>query len=183
MRCNERVKFADLMDTARELGAAGAGHRTLCPARRRRERRRSCIAPPTTARDQSYFLFATTQAQLAYLRFPLGGMEKREVRALAAELGLAVADKPDSQDICFVPDGNYSNIVEKLKPDAARPGEIVDLRGATWSAAMTASSISPSASARVLDFPAMRSRCSWWRSMPQMRASWSGRARRCARAP
>ena len=82
------------------------------------------------ARDQSYFLFATTQAQLDYLRFPLGDMEKSEVRAIAAELGLVNADKPDSQDICFVPDGRYTNIVEKLRPDAARPGEIVDQAGA-----------------------------------------------------
>jgi len=81
------------------------------------------------ARDQSYFLFATTQAQLDYLRFPLGDMEKSDVRALAAELGLANAAKPDSQDICFVPEGRYTNIVEKLTPDAARPGDIVDRAG------------------------------------------------------
>ena len=81
----------------------------------------SCIAPPTTARDQSYFLFATTQAQLDYLRFPLGDMEKREVRALAAELGLVTADKPDSQDICFVPDGRYTE--HRREADARmRPG-------------------------------------------------------------
>ena len=81
------------------------------------------------ARDQSYFLFATTQAQLDYLRFPLGDMEKREVRAIAAELGLVNAAKPDSQDICFVPQGRYTTIVEPLRPDAARPGEIVDQAG------------------------------------------------------
>ena len=81
------------------------------------------------SRDQSYFLFATTQAQLDYLRFPLGEMEKSEVRAMAAELGLVTAAKPDSQDICFVPEGRYSAIVEKLRPDAARPGEIVDQAG------------------------------------------------------
>ena len=128
IRCNERVKFADLMDTARELGAAAlaTGHYV---------QRIDCAGVPelhraaNDSRDQSYFLFATTRAQLSYLRFPLGGMEKREVRALAAELGLAVAAKPDSQDICFVPDGKYSNIVEKLKPGAAKPGEISDLSG------------------------------------------------------
>ena len=152
VRCNERVKFADLMDTARELGAEAlaTGHyvrRVEGP--NGAELHRAADA----SRDQSYFLFATTKAQLDYLRFPLGDMEKREVRALAAELGLVVADKPDSQDICFVPDGRYANIVERLRPDAARPGEIVDTT-ARCSAAMTASSISPSASARVWVFPA-----------------------------
>ena len=86
-------------------------------------------AAADAARDQSYFLFATTQAQLDYLRFPLGDMEKSEVRAIAAELGLVNAAKPDSQDICFVPEGRYTDIVEKLRPDAARPGEIVDRAG------------------------------------------------------
>src|SRR5580692_2461201 len=129
VRCNEKVKFADLLDTAREFGAQalatghyvrrvmGAGGAELHAA-----------ADP--ARDQSYFLFATTQAQLDYLRFPLGGMEKQQVRAIAAELGLVNAAKPDSQDICFVPEGRYSDIVKKLRPDATRPGEIVDQSGA-----------------------------------------------------
>jgi tRNA-specific 2-thiouridylase len=81
------------------------------------------------SRDQSYFLFRTTREQLDFVRFPLGSMQKKEVRAVAAELGLLVADKPDSQDICFVPDGNYAGIVEKLKPDAVKPGDIVDLQG------------------------------------------------------
>jgi len=128
VRCNERVKFADLMDTARDLGAEAlaTGHyvrRVEGP--HGAELHRAADAN----RDQSYFLFATTQKQLDYLRFPIGGMDKREVRAIAAELGLAVAGKPDSQDICFVPDGKYSNIVEKMKPDAATPGEIVDAQG------------------------------------------------------
>ena len=128
VRCNERVKFADLMDTARGLGAEAlaTGHyvrRVDGPAGA--ELHRAVDA----SRDQSYFLFATTPAQLSYLRFPLGDMDKREVRALAAELGLGVASKPDSQDICFVPDGKYSNIVERLKPGAAREGEIVDAQG------------------------------------------------------
>jgi tRNA-uridine 2-sulfurtransferase len=131
VRCNERVKFADLMDTARELGAAAlaTGHYVQRLAGTRgAELHRAADA----SRDQSYFLFATTPAQLDYLRFPLGGMPKPQVRALAAELGLGVvADKPDSQDICFVPDGKYSNIVERLKPDAVRPGVIVDLHGET----------------------------------------------------
>ena len=128
VRCNERVKFADLMDTARELGAEAlaTGHYVQRIAGANGPELHRAV---DDSRDQSYFLFATTQAQLDYLRFPLGGMEKRDVRALAAELGLGVATKPDSQDICFVPDGKYSNIVEKLKPDAARPGDIVDLAG------------------------------------------------------
>jgi tRNA-specific 2-thiouridylase len=87
-------------------------------------------AAADATRDQSYFLFATTQAQLDYLRFPLGDMEKTQVRAIAAELGLVNAAKPDSQDICFVPQGRYTAIVNRLKPDAARPGEIVDMQGA-----------------------------------------------------
>ncbi|HEY4942843.1 MAG TPA: tRNA 2-thiouridine(34) synthase MnmA [Rhizomicrobium sp.] len=128
VRCNERVKFADLMVTARELGAAAlaTGHYVQRVAGADGPELHRAV---DDARDQSYFLFATTGAQLDYLRFPLGGMPKRAVRALASELGLGVADKPDSQDICFVPDGKYSSIVEKLKPDAAKPGVIVDLKG------------------------------------------------------
>ena len=124
VRCNERVKFADLMQTARDLGAEAlaTGHYV----RKIGDELHQAVDP---SRDQSYFLFTTTHEQLSYLRFPLGGMEKREVRALAAELGLLTAGKPDSQDICFVPDGKYSAIVEKLAPDAARPGEIVDTDG------------------------------------------------------
>ena len=128
VRCNEKVKFADLLDTARELGAQAlaTGHyvRRVIGAQ---GAELHAAADPT--RDQSYFLFATTQAQLDYLRFPLGEMEKTEVRALAAELGLVTAAKPDSQDICFVPEGRYSDIVKKLRPDATRPGEIVDQSG------------------------------------------------------
>jgi tRNA-specific 2-thiouridylase len=130
VRCNERVKFADLMVTARELGAAAlaTGHYVQ---RLEGANGAELHRAVDDSRDQSYFLFATTPAQLDYLRFPLGGMPKRDVRALAAELGLAVADKPDSQDICFVPDGKYAGIVEKLKPDAVKPGAIVNLAGET----------------------------------------------------
>jgi tRNA-specific 2-thiouridylase len=128
VRCNQKVKFADLLETARELGAdaMATGHYV-----RRVEGPNGAElhAARDASRDQSYFLFATTQAQLDYLRFPLGDMEKPDVRALAAELGLITADKPDSQDICFVPEGRYTGIVEKFRPDAARPGEIVDLGG------------------------------------------------------
>jgi len=128
VRCNERVKFADLMETARELGAAAlaTGHyvRRIDGAHGAELHR-----AVDESRDQSYFLFATTPAQLSYLRFPLGGMAKADVRAVAAELGLGVAEKPDSQDICFVPDGDYSRVVEKLEPRVAKPGDIVDLAG------------------------------------------------------
>jgi tRNA-specific 2-thiouridylase len=129
IRCNERVKFRDLMDTARDLGAdcMATGHyirRLMGPQGAELHR----AADP--ARDQSYFLFSTTQEQLDFLRFPLGGLAtKAETRALAARHGLAVADKPDSQDICFVPDGDYARVIEKLRPEAAAPGDIVDMAG------------------------------------------------------
>jgi tRNA-specific 2-thiouridylase len=126
--CNEKVKFADLLVTARELGAdaLATGHyvkRVDGDAGPEMH----VAADPT--RDQSYFLFRTTRAQLDFVRFPLGGMPKTEVRKIASEIGLINADKPDSQDICFVPSGNYASVVEKLKPDATKPGEIVDLSG------------------------------------------------------
>ncbi len=128
VRCNERVKFRDLLSLAHELGAdaLATGHyvrRVMGPQGAELHR------AADEARDQSYFLFATTRAQLDYLRFPLGDMPKNAVRAVATKLGLAVANKPDSQDICFVPQGRYASVVEKLKPDAARPGEIVDMNG------------------------------------------------------
>ena len=133
VRCNERVKFADMLDMARELGAEAmaTGHYV-----RRVEGAGGAElhAAADSNRDQSYFLFTTTQAQLDYLRFPLGDMEKTEVRAIAAELSLINAAKPDSQDICFVPQGHYTGIVNKMKPNAARPGDIVDLSGAPHSA-------------------------------------------------
>ncbi|MDO5657869.1 MAG: tRNA 2-thiouridine(34) synthase MnmA [Paracoccus sp. (in: a-proteobacteria)] len=129
IRCNERVKFRDLLETARDLDAdcMATGHyiqRKLGPAGAELH----MAADPN--RDQSYFLFSTTQEQLDFLRFPLGHLEsKAETRALAARFGLSVADKPDSQDICFVPNGNYAAVIEKLRPGAADPGEIVDLDG------------------------------------------------------
>ncbi|MFQ5468542.1 MAG: tRNA 2-thiouridine(34) synthase MnmA, partial [Kiloniellaceae bacterium] len=128
IRCNQRVKFRDLLNTARDLEADAlvTGHyvRRVMGAHGP-ELHRAADA----ARDQSYFLFATTREQLAFLRFPLGDRPKRETRALAARLGLAVADKPDSQDICFVPNGAYARVVEALRPGASEPGEIVDLAG------------------------------------------------------
>ena len=128
VRCNERVKFADLLESARTLGAEAlaTGHYVRrIDGPNGPELHRAA----DDSRDQSYFLFATTREQLSYLRFPLGGMEKPAVRAVAAELGLVNADKPDSQDICFVQDGRYAALVEKLKPEAARPGDIVDEAG------------------------------------------------------
>ena len=128
VRCNQRVKFRDLLNTARDLGAdalatghyvrrvQGAGgaelHRAIDPGR-----------------DQSYFLFATTREQLEFLRFPLGGLTKPETRALAERHGLEVAAKPDSQDICFVPNGSYADVVAKLRPGSVEPGDIVHVDG------------------------------------------------------
>jgi tRNA-uridine 2-sulfurtransferase len=128
VRCNQTVKFADLLWRARELGASAlvTGHyidSVLTP------NGRELRTPSDMARDQSYFLFATTQEQVNYLRFPLGRLTKPETRALATELGLMVADKPDSQDICFVPDGKYADLILKLRPDAADAGDIVHLDG------------------------------------------------------
>lgn len=128
VRCNMGVKFTDLFALARELGAdcLATGHyvrRVMGPSGPELHR---AIDP---ARDQSYFLFATTREQLDFLRFPLGGMEKSAVRAIAAELGLGVAAKPDSQDICFVPDGDYAAVVRKVRPDADDDGEIIHLDG------------------------------------------------------
>ncbi|MBU6371954.1 MAG: tRNA 2-thiouridine(34) synthase MnmA [Alphaproteobacteria bacterium] len=128
VRCNQNVKFKDLLALAQDLGAdcLATGHYVQrLEGPRGPELHRG--ADPD--RDQSYFLFATTRPQLDYLRFPLGGMAKPDVRALAAEFGLAVADKPDSQDICFVPSGKYTSVVEKLRPGAIEPGEIVHVDG------------------------------------------------------
>lgn len=130
IRCNERVKFKDLLETARDLDAdcMATGHYIQ---RRFGPKGPELHSAADAARDQSYFLFSTTPEQLEFLRFPLGHLtSKSETRALAARHGLMVADKPDSQDICFVPDGNYASVIEKLRPGAAEPGEIVDMYGA-----------------------------------------------------
>jgi tRNA-specific 2-thiouridylase len=128
VRCNQSVKFRDLKRVAEDLGAdcLATGHYV--------QRIEGPMGPELhraadASRDQTYFLFATTREQLAYLRFPLGGMPKTEVRKLADELGLRVAAKPDSQDICFVPNGKYQAVVEKLRPGAIEPGEIVHVDG------------------------------------------------------
>ncbi len=129
--CNRTVKFADLLARARDLDAAAlaTGHYVESRARGDGSGRRDMYTPADLSRDQSYFLFATTQAQLDYLRFPLGALTKQETRAIAAELGLGVADKPDSQDICFVPDGRYADLILKLRPEGAEPGNIVHVDG------------------------------------------------------
>jgi len=129
IRCNERVKFRDLLETARDLDAdcMATGHYI--------QRKMGAAGPELHMaadqnRDQSYFLFSTTAEQLAYLRFPLGHLaSKAATRELAARYGLPVADKPDSQDICFVPNGDYAAVIEKLRPGAADPGEITDMAG------------------------------------------------------
>jgi tRNA-specific 2-thiouridylase len=129
IRCNERVKFKDLLATAKDLEAdcMATGHYIQ---RKTGDHGAELHQAADPARDQSYFLFSTTSEQLSYLRFPLGHLaSKAETRALAAKYGLPVADKPDSQDICFVPNGDYAAVIEKLRPGAADPGEIVDMDG------------------------------------------------------
>ncbi|WP_170413067.1 tRNA 2-thiouridine(34) synthase MnmA [Ruegeria atlantica] len=129
IRCNERVKFKDLLETAKDLEAdcMATGHYI--------QRKMGANGPELHSaedanRDQSYFLFSTTPEQLDFLRFPLGHLPSKDAtREMAAQYGLSVADKPDSQDICFVPDGNYASVIEKLRPGAAEPGEIVHTDG------------------------------------------------------
>ncbi len=128
VRCNQTVKFRDLLDVARDLGAhaLATGHYVRRQLGEAGPQLRRAVDP---ARDQSYFLFATTARQLDYLRFPLGGLQKPQVRAIAAGLGLGVAEKPDSQDICFVPEGRYTTVIDRLRPQGALPGDIVHLDG------------------------------------------------------
>ena len=130
VRCNQTVKFKDLLETAKDLGAAcmATGHyvQRVVGADGKAHLKRGV----DSGKDQSYFLFASTQEQIDFLRFPLGGMDKEQTRIKAEQYGLIVADKPDSQDICFVPEGRYVDVIERLRPGAMEPGDIVDLDGA-----------------------------------------------------
>jgi tRNA-specific 2-thiouridylase len=131
--CNQTVKFADLLKTAQELGADALATGHYIRSRNNpvpgSPNRRALFRPIDSDRDQSWFLFATTQEQIDYLRFPLGGLSKAQTRELAEEMGLVVAKKADSQDICFVPQGKYTDVINKLKPNAALSGDIVHLDG------------------------------------------------------
>jgi tRNA-specific 2-thiouridylase len=128
VRCNQTVKFRDLLNVARDLDASAlaTGHYVRRAEGPLGPQLHRAVDP---ARDQSYFLFATSPAQLDFLRFPLGDLEKAQVRVVAAEMGLGIADKPDSQDICFVPEGRYTTVIDKLRPGAVLPGDIVHLDG------------------------------------------------------
>lgn len=128
VRCNMGVKFTDLFRLAKELGAdcLATGHYVRRVEGADGPELHRALDP---ARDQSYFLFATTSEQLDYLRFPLGAMPKPQVREIAQQLGLVVANKPDSQDICFVPEGDYASVVRKIRPEADSDGPILDLHG------------------------------------------------------
>jgi len=129
IECNRSVKFRDLLATARDLGAQALATGHYVASRRLADGSRAMVCAADADRDQSYFLFATTQEQLDYLRFPLGDMSKPQTRELARQFDLSVADKQDSQDICFVPSGRYTDVIERLKPNALEPGEIVDMDG------------------------------------------------------
>jgi tRNA-specific 2-thiouridylase len=129
IECNRSIKFRDLLTTARELGAAALATGHYVASRRMADGSRALICAADADRDQSYFLFATTREQLEYVRFPLGDLTKPQARELARRFGLQVADKHDSQDICFVPTGRYTDVIGRLRPNAMEPGDIVDLDG------------------------------------------------------
>jgi tRNA-specific 2-thiouridylase len=129
IECNRTIKFDQLLSTARQFGAQALATGHYVASRRLSDRSRALHCAKDADRDQSYFLFATTQTQLADVRFPLGDMTKAETRALAHRFGLPVADKHDSQDICFVPAGRYTEVINRLRPHAVTPGDIVDLEG------------------------------------------------------
>jgi tRNA-specific 2-thiouridylase len=129
IECNRAIKFRDLLTTARELGASVLATGHYVASRGLGDGSRALVCAADSERDQSYFLFATTPEQLDHLRFPLGDMTKPQVRELARRFDLTVADKHDSQDICFVPSGRYTDIISRLRPNAMEPGEIVDAGG------------------------------------------------------
>ena len=178
IECNRSIKFRDLLATARELGAQALATGHYVASRRLADGSRALVCAADADRDQSYFLFATTREQLDFLRFPLGDMTKPQTRELARRFGLEVADKQDSQDICFVPTGRYTDIIGRLKPDAIEPGDIVDLDGRVHRPAPGHRSFHRRpAQAGWASRPARRSMSS--SSMPRAAASWSDRARRC----
>ena len=177
VECNQSIKFRDLLHTARELGAAALATGHYVASRALPDGGRALYRAPDAERDQSYFLFATTPEQLDLLRFPLGDISKPQTRELARRFKLAVADKQDSQDICFVPTGHYADIIGRLRPNAAGPAKS-STSTAACSASIRASFISPSASGAVSASPPAR-RSMWCGSMPPAAASWSVRARRC----
>jgi tRNA-specific 2-thiouridylase len=129
IECNRAIKFRDLLTTARELGASVLATGHYVASRSLGDGSRALLCAADSDRDQSYFLFATTSDQLDHLRFPLGDMTKPQVRELARRFDLTVADKHDSQDICFVPTGRYTDIIGRLRPNAMEPGEITDIDG------------------------------------------------------
>ena len=181
VECNMSIKFHDLLATARDLGAEVLATGHYVASRPLPAGGRALYRAREEERDQSYFLFGTTREQLQLLRFPLGERAKAETRELARKFGLAVADKHDSQDICFVPSGHYADVIERLKPGAAEAGDQSSISTAACSAPIPASSISPSASAAGSALPPAR-RSTWCGSTPSAVRSWSARARPCAPA-
>lgn len=129
VKCNQSVKFKDLLKTAKELGADALATGHYVQREMNGSAHAHMLKGADPAKDQSYFLFTTTQEQLDFLRFPLGHMQKSDTRQLAERFGLPVFDKPDSQDICFVPNGDYVSVIEKIRPGALEPGDIVDMDG------------------------------------------------------
>ena len=178
IECNRSIKFRDLLATARELGGAALATGHYVASRRQADGSRALVCAADADRDQSYFLFATTREQLDFLRFPLGDMTKPQAREMARRFDLEVADKQDSQDICFVPTGRYTDIIGRLRPDAMQPGDIVDLDGRAHRPAPGRGEFHrrPAQGPR---HRRQRSRSMWCSSTPRAAASWSARARRC----
>jgi tRNA-specific 2-thiouridylase len=129
IECNRKIKFRDLLNTARDLGAAVLATGHYVASRSLIDGRRALLRGADSDKDQSYFLYGTTPEQMAMLRFPLGDLDKSSTRAIARDLGLEIADKADSQDICFVPNGKYAELIERLRPEAAESGDVVHLDG------------------------------------------------------
>jgi len=175
VECNKSVKFRDLMATAQDLGADALATGHYISSRALPNGRRALYRAADPERDQSYFLYATTDAQLQLLRFPLGDMPKSETRALARRFGLAVADKADSQDICFVPNGRYADVIAKLRPGAAEPAS-----SGRYSSAGSSRARRPSASAMpsATDVKVFATECTSTRSSERSRRSTGSAPRR-----